>query len=212
MTPVVVLAVTSNDMNRGTWAVMAAIVAFTQVVKAIDWMRLFGKTAFYIELIIQTLIDVAAFMLLVGMSLLLFGIPLVMLNTEAGENSVVEGIFPFWLINSIINQYLLALGEFSTLENFAEQPHAGLCYVFFVLATFFTMLTMLNMLIAIMGDTFERVTENKELNSIKTKLKIVSELMYNIPLDEGDDKSLLFVVTPDDDGENDVVTWEGTVN
>ena len=73
---------------------------------------------------------------------------------------------------------------------------------------------MLNMLIAIMGDTFERVTENKELNSIKTKLKIVSELMYNIPLDkdEGDDKSLLFVVTPDDDGENDVVTWEGTVN
>ena len=122
-------------------------------------------------------------MLLIGMSLLLFGIPLVMLNTEAGEDAVVEGLFPFWLINSIINQYLLALGEFSTLENFAEQPHAGFCYIFFVLATFFTMVTMLNMLIAIMGDTFERVTENKELNSIKTRLNIVSELMYNIPHD-----------------------------
>ena len=55
-------------------------------------------------------------MLLVSMSLLLFGIPLVMLNTEAGEDAVVEGLFPFWLINSIINQYLLALGEFSTLR------------------------------------------------------------------------------------------------
>ena len=30
------------------------------------------------------------------------------------------------------------------------------------------MITMLNMLIAIMGDTFERITENSELNSIRT--------------------------------------------
>ena len=124
-------------------------------------------------------------MLLVGISLLLFGIPLVMLNSEAisDDSAVVEGLFPFWLANSIINQYLLALGEFSTLENFAEQPHAGLCYMFFMLATFFTMITMLNMLIAIMGDTFERITENSELNSNMTKLNIVSDFMHNIPKD-----------------------------
>ena len=42
LTPVVVLAATRNDINRGLLAVMAAILAFSLVAKAIDWMRLFN--------------------------------------------------------------------------------------------------------------------------------------------------------------------------
>ncbi len=36
---------------------------------------------------------------------------------------------------------------------------------------------MLNMLIAIMGDTFERVIENKDVNAIKTKLELIGDLV-----------------------------------
>jgi len=57
---------------------------------------------------------------------------------------------------------MLALGEFN-IDNFAGQPHALLCYFFFISATFITQITMLNMLIAIMGDSFSRVMENKEV-------------------------------------------------
>ena len=35
---------------------------------------------------------------------------------------------------------------------------------------------MLNMLIAIMGDSFDRVIENKEVNSTKMKLAILGDL------------------------------------
>ena len=73
------------------------------------------------------------------------------------------------------------------------------------------MVTMLDMHIAIRGDTFEGITESRELTSIKTKLNIVSEYSHNIPVDDEDEKNFLFVVTPDDDGEDDGVTWEGTV-
>ena len=37
---------------------------------------------------------------------------------------------------------------------------------------------MLNMLIAIMGDTYERVTEKKDLSRIKVKLNLMSEQKY----------------------------------
>ena len=65
------------------------------------------------------------------------------------------------MLNAVLNQYFLALGEFST-DNFSDQPNSGLAWILFVAATFVTQITILNMLIAIMGDTFGRVTEVKE--------------------------------------------------
>ena len=58
----------------------------------------------------------------------------------------------------LMNQYMLALGDFN-LDGFSQGGQKELCYIYFVLAAFITQLTMLNMLIAIMGDTFERITE-----------------------------------------------------
>ena len=72
---------------------------------------------------------------------------------------------------------------------------------------------MLNMLIAIMGDTFAHVMENRDLNRIKTKLKITSELASNFKdaFKSKDDKVFLFVVTPDETETDQSDTWEGTV-
>ena len=60
------------------------------------------------------------------------------------------------------------------------------------------------MLIAIMGDTFEQVIENQDLNSTKTKLQVMSELADIIFQQTGgnfakDVMRFLFVVTPDED-------------
>ena len=69
----------------------------------------------------------------------------------------------------------MALGEFN-IDNFARpNSHTYECFFFFILATFFTEITMLNMLIAIMGDTFDKVTEMREVHSRRTKLKILGD-------------------------------------
>ena len=45
--------------------------------------------------------------------------------------------------------------------------------IIFVGATFFTQITMLNMLIAIMGDTFDRAMDKRARFSITSKLDIL---------------------------------------
>ena len=46
--------------------------------------------------------------------------------------------------------------------------------IFFVSATFFTQITMLNMLIAIMGDIFDQCTEIRERLDIQNRLSILN--------------------------------------
>ena len=71
-----------------------------------DWMRLFDQTSFYILLIGQTLKDIFAFLILIVMSLLMFGFPMIMLNiNRSEENLVVDETFSFWLPNMLLNQY-----------------------------------------------------------------------------------------------------------
>ena len=43
------------------------------------------------------------------------------------------------------------------------------------MATFMTQITFLNMLIALMGDTFAKVMEQKEQFGLQTKLQIMSD-------------------------------------
>ena len=68
----------------------------------------------------------------------------------------------------------MSLGEFH-IENFDRHPHSGLVYLFFFMATFFTQVTMLNMLIAIMSDTFDKVVENRDVYATKTKLRLLGD-------------------------------------
>ena len=69
-------------------------------------------------------------------------------------------------MDMLINQYLLALGDFN-LEAFVKGPQTALCFIFFLLATLIAHITMLNMLIAIMSDTFDKIMENRSINTIK---------------------------------------------
>ena len=130
----------------------------------------------------------------------------------------MESVFGFWLPNLILNQYQLALGEFNT-EEFGAGSQMALCWLFFSLATFFSLILMLNMLIAIMGDTYERVMESKDINAVKTKLEIMGEQAFNMhKLDlfptkaESAPCDFMYVVTLDDDADQaDADTWEGSI-
>jgi hypothetical protein len=88
-------------------------------------------------------------------------------------------------INTLFNQYLLALGEFG-LDSFeAGSPNMVVVVLLFIAATFLTQVTIFNMLIAIMGDTFGKVTEIKEQSGLKEKINILADYVWIIPDESG---------------------------
>ena len=53
----------------------------------------------------------------------------------------------------------MSIGEYQ-IDGF-DGPQEILCYMLFFLATFFSQITALNLLIAIMTDTYAKVSENE---------------------------------------------------
>lgn len=95
-----------------------------------------------------------------------------------------------------MNQYLLGLGEF-LYDNFENSPNRILIWIFFISATFLINITFLNMLIAIMGDTFARVTENKEQEALKERTQMYADFLWAIDLiKDFDNKKYLYIATP----------------
>ena len=85
---------------------------------------------------------------------------------------------------------------------------------FFLIATFFTQVTMLNMLIAIMGDSYAFATENVKRFSIQTKLDIlISQAPSLSQSDREEDKKVFMIVAkPTDDEDLDSDGWSGSIN
>ena len=83
----------------------------------------------------------------------------------------IEGRAGF--LNSFIYMYKLTLGDFST--KYYLGMNAEVLWIIFFAATFLLQITFLNMLIAIMGDTFSHVMDNKEESSMKERVSILAD-------------------------------------
>ena len=197
-----------------TQRVMAAISSLFLWIKVFDWLKLFSQTSFFVKLIEETLIDIKHFIVIFFVALFMFGVPMYILGLNRGEDDgLVDEVFGTnWFLNSFYNQYMLSLGEFS-IDNFEAGPQTILCYVLFLLATFITQITFLNMLIAIMGDSYAKVMESSERYGLQTRIDIMVNYTAMI-LDEDEDSQILpylFIVTPKSEGNDEGGGWEGNL-
>ena len=130
-------------------------------VKLFYWMRLFKNTAHFITLISRTIYDVRIFMLMLLIILCSFAnfFFLINENIQDGEDFYYVGSFVGnKVIDAFIASYLTGLGEFD-FDGYKMGPNVYLAWLFFILATFLVLIVFMNMLIAIMGDTFSQVQE-----------------------------------------------------
>jgi hypothetical protein len=102
----------------------------------------------YVDMINQTIYDVRFFMLLVIIEVCAFGNAMMILNYIESRHQLMypgsEDYQPLYqkafgapLIDAIIGQYTLGLGNFYT-ETFNLNPSVTLCWIYFIAATFFT--------------------------------------------------------------------------
>lgn len=180
-------------------------------------MRLFDNTSFYVTLITKTISDIGYIGFIISIILIYVGVATYMLqlNADPGEDSaIVQSIFGNFLVDSIIGQYLLMLGEFH-MDGFKNHVNASLCYVFFISTTIISQITFLNMLIAIMGDTFDRVIDQRPTYSLKNKLMLMAAMKSMIRSRRSDEteKVFIYVIQPanknEDQMNEDEAGWRG---
>ena len=118
-----------------------------------------------------------------------------------------------WILNALYNQYMLAIGEFA-IDNYDGQPQVYLCYILFLSATFFTQITFLNMLIAVMGDTYGKIMESFETYALQTQRSIMNDYtaMIDDPVDMSDFRPFMIVISQKVEGGDDANgAWEGNI-
>lgn len=80
------------------------------------------------------------------------------------------------VVDSIIAMYLMSLGEFDYGGNYGQGPDSKTAWVFFILGTYLTLIVFMNVLIAIMGDSYGRVSETKEQSALLEQVNIIQDL------------------------------------
>ena len=105
---------------------------------------------------------------------------------------------------------MLGAGE---VDSFKDHAFASLCYNLFIAATIITHITFLNMLIAIMGDTFDRVIDQRPTYSLKNQIMILAAYRSLIQTRQSktkqdDPEVFIYVIQPSISGDGE----EGTGN
>lgn len=146
---------------------LGAIAVLLLWFKTMFWLRLFDTTAQYVSLVSRTLRDITSFMIILIIVLFALGTSLYLLqvNRIYSWTSEEDLLLPFnsndsLFYSTMLYQYYIALGDFGDM-NLSEDSRLGqsLATILFVVTTFLSQITILNMLIAIMGDTFGRHVE-----------------------------------------------------
>ena len=113
-------------------------------------------------------------------------------------------------MDAFVNIYLLGLGDFY-VATIGESPDRDLLWFYILLALFMTNIVFLNMLIAIMGDTFNRLTEKKERNGMIQQTQLYCDFIQNLrPNKMLNSHRYLYIVTPikDEAGKEAENQWE----
>ena len=112
-------------------------------------------------------------------------------------------------LNSFLYSYIQALGQFDTTVFVGTDKH--LYFTIFFLNTMISMIVMLNMLVAIMGDTFDRVMDTAESSMYRELAATMyeNEMIMNRKRIFGDAKYI--IVIQEEKAEESDIGWEGKI-
>ena len=190
--------------DRDLIRTLVSILVMLMWIKTFYWLRLFSGTSFYIRLIRETLYDIKYFLVLFLFILMCFGSALTIMNQgRNSENKAYSKFFDVDFLDALLQQYIFAIGNYDDTGSYELKGGDIYIWVLFILATFVTQITFLNMLIAIMGDTFDRVSEVKSQSAMAEKIKILADYVTIVRRSDVDADMYLFATTPAQLGEEE---------
>eukprot|EP00347_Sterkiella_histriomuscorum_P017370 403349643 len=171
--------------NRGAPTLEACLQATMSLIlwlKFLYFLRIFQSTGYLIRIIIEVCVDMRHFLLILVLTFVAFGDAMRSISTsnedvpdESGNTSQFVGSY----VESVTFTYRMVLGDFDT-SNFG-QVALPYVWILFILCTVFNMIIMLNLLVAIISESFARINEVSTQASYQEKAGMIAENDYLIP-------------------------------
>ena len=135
--------------------------------KLFDWLRLYGNTAIYPILLREVALDIYPFIITMLFILGLFGNGLSIfsyMTVYFGYGEMFVDHLPNKFFSALIVQVLTMIGSPQFDKFYIEEDNflTTVLWIWFLMAIVMTNIIFLNVLIAIISDTFDRVWEQRE--------------------------------------------------
>jgi len=147
--------------------------------KFLYFFRIFEQTSYLIRMIVEVVIDMRHFLLVLFVTIIGFGNAFLVLSLGNVGNSLEDkNVFIGTFVDSIFYSYRMALGDFAT-DEFGEVG-VPLVWILFIVFTVFNMIVMLNLLIAIISDSYARVAAVSKQATYQERASMIAENNYLI--------------------------------
>ena len=188
---------------------VAAVSVLVLYFKLFYFLRIFFATAYLVRMIIEIMLDMKFFVSVLMIATLAFGNAFYILGRNSDEeNGNLAGEN---FVDAFIFSYRMGLGDFQT-DGFATRDEEIL-WIFFVLNSLIILIILLNLVIAIMGDTFDRVQETQENAMLKELTNMIRENEFLFSRSRNFRKAkYIIVIEPEKAEGGGSVSWEGKLN
>lgn len=143
--------------------------------KLLQFFRIFKSYGYLTRLLMMVISDMSTFLVVLFITIVAFSDTFLTLSNGNPEHEK----FVYSFTDSIIYVYRIVLGDFDVSK--FGQVAVPLCYGLFILCTIFNTIVMLNLLIAIISETFSHVKENAVNASYQEMAAMIAENSYIIP-------------------------------
>ena len=107
----------------------------------------------------------------------------------------------------------MAIGDPEMADNYTNSNQTQLVLTCFFFAISYTQVVMLNMLIAIMANTFDNAMELQEVNTIRSRLQFLNDFSSLLEFESNYDREDVYmVVVKPVLEEKDEDSWLGSIN
>ena len=175
--------------------------------KVFYFLRIFFETGYLVRMIIEIVIDMKNFVIVLLIAVMAFANSYYILgrNADAGNFAGTE------VSDAFIYSWNTGLGNTST-SGFNDKDEEVL-WIIYVINLIVVLVMMLNLVVAIMGDTFSRVKQTQEYSMLQEITQMIQENEFLFSRKRAfKDAKYIIIIEPEKAEDPGLSTWEGEVN
>ncbi len=158
----------TNDSYSKLVRTLYSFAAIIMWIRFLYFFRIFRNTGYYIRMLVTVIQDIKYFIFVFVLTIFAMSHAyFIFLKNNSKTNGFDR------VTDSIAYVYKIALGDYDT-DIYGEYYHE-IAWFFFVVATFFLQIVLINLLISIVADTFQRIKSNYNVIMYKDMLHMIIE-------------------------------------